>query len=199
MLIIGLTGSIGMGKSETAAMFRRLGVPVFDADAVVHELYDTGGAAVAPVAAQFPDAVRDDRIDRQKLATLVLNDTEAIAVLEDIVHPLVRRREIRFLENARTAGKDIVVLDIPLLFESGGEGRVDKIVVVSAPQPVQRARVLARPGMTEAKYDAIVGKQMPDREKRERADYVVDTSVSLDDAFAQVSRIVAQLRGQTQL
>lgn len=194
MRIIGLTGSIGMGKSETAAMFKRLGIPVFDADAAVHDLYDTGGEAVGPVGARFPDAVADARIDRQKLAALVLDDRDAIGALEEIVHPLVRQREREFLDEACTAGCDMVVLDIPLLFESGGEDRVDAIIVVSAPAAIQRQRVMARPGMTAAKYDAIVLKQMPDREKRVRADYVVETGVSLEDAFAQVSRIVSQLR-----
>ncbi len=197
MLIIGLTGSIGMGKSETAAMFRRLDIPVFDADAVVHELYEAGGEAVGPIAEHFPEAVHEAAVDRQKLAMLVLGDRDAIGILEGIVHPLVREREKDFLAKARDAGREMVVLDIPLLFESGGEGRVHKIIVVSAPASVQRTRVLARPGMTPSKFEAILEKQMPDSKKRERADFVVDTSVSLEDAFAQVSRIVAQLRSDS--
>ena len=194
MVILGLTGSIGMGKSETANMFRRLDIPVFDADLAVHELYGPGGEAVAPVGEAFPGSVADGAIDRQSLGRLVLGDAAAIERLEAIVHPLVRARQTAFVEQARTRGDDIVVLDIPLLFETGGRDRVDKIVVVSAPADVQRERVLARPGMTEQKFEAILSHQVPDAEKRRLADYIVDSSRGLDDAFAQVERIVADLR-----
>lgn len=194
MIIIGLTGSIGMGKTETARMFERLGVPVFDADKAVHELYGPGGAAVAPVEAVFPGVVADGAVDRVALAARVLGDAAAVRRLEAIVHPLVQEMRRQFLDSARAQGRDLVVVDIPLLFETGGEARVDKVVVVSAPPELQRQRVLARPGMTEEKYEAILARQTPDEEKRRRADFVVDTSVGLDHAFAQVERIVATLR-----
>lgn len=194
MIVIGLTGSIGMGKTETARMFERLGVPVFDADKAVHQLYGPGGAAVGPVGAAFPGVVVDSAIDRQALAARVLGDDSSVRRLEQIVHPLVQDMRRRFVETARAEGRDMIVVDIPLLFETGGESRVDRIVVVSAPAAVQRARVLARPGMTEEKYLAILARQMPDEEKRKRADFVVDSSVGLDHAYAQVERIVADLR-----
>ena len=194
MVILGLTGSIGMGKSETANMFRKLDIPVFDADTAVHELYGRGGEAVAPVGEAFPGSVIAGEIDRQVLGQLVLGDAAAVQRLEAIVHPLVRARQMTFIADARPAGHKIVVLDIPLLFETGGEDRVDKIVVVSAPADVQRERVLARPGMTEEKFEAILSHQVPDAEKRSRADYIVDSSRGLADAFAQVERIVANLR-----
>ncbi|WP_137388664.1 dephospho-CoA kinase [Rhodoligotrophos defluvii] len=194
MIKIGLTGSIAMGKSATADMFRRLGIPVFDADAVVHELYRRGGEAVAPVAALFPEAVTNGAVDRTALGKAVLGDEAKIKALEAIVHPLVRAREAAFLLQAENAGEDLVVLDIPLLFESGQHGRVDCIVVVSAPAEVQRQRALARPGMTESKLQAIRARQLPDEEKRARADFVVDSSRGLDDAFEQVRSIVATLR-----
>lgn len=194
MVILGLTGSIGMGKSETANMFRRLDIPVFDADLAVHELYGPGGEAVAPVGEAFPGSVTGGAVDRQALGQLVLGDAAAIERLEAIVHPLVRARQTAFIKQARARGDDIVVLDIPLLFETGGRNRVDKIVVVSAPVDVQRERVLARPGMTAEKFEAILSHQVPDAEKRSQADYIVDSSRGLDDAFVQVERIVADLR-----
>ena len=196
MLKLGLTGSIGMGKTETAKMFVRLGIPVFDADATVHRLYETGGAAVAAVEDAFPGVTAHGAVDRQELGRRVLSDGQAIARLEAIVHPLVRDEQNRFLENARNAGADIVVLDIPLLFETEGEDRVDRIVVVSAPGPIQRQRVLDRDGMTAEKLDAILAKQTPDAEKRARADFVVMTDKGLDDAFEQVKAIVDSLRRQ---
>ncbi len=194
MIVLGLTGSIGMGKTATAGMFRQLGIPVFDADAAVHDLYAPGGDAVTPVGEAFPGAIVDGAVNRDALSKAVLDDPSAVRKLESIVHPLVRKMQTRFIDAARDGGHDIVVLDIPLLFESGGAGRVDRIVVVSAPADVQKDRVLARPGMTEEKFLAILSHQMPDEEKRARADFIVDSSRGLDDALRQVERIVAQLR-----
>lgn len=194
MLLIGLTGSIGMGKSETAKMFARHGVPVCDSDATVHALYDIGGAAVAPVGELFPAAVVDGRVDRERLSREVVGNVPALRKLEAVVHPLVAMAQRAFLERAAASGARMVVLDIPLLFETGGEKRVDVTVVVSAPADVQRARVLARPGMTAEKLDAILAKQMPDAEKRARADFVVDTSKGLAHAEAQVVAIIDALK-----
>lgn len=194
MLVVGLTGSIAMGKSETARMFARLGYPVFDADAVVHRLYDTGGAAAPLIAQEFPSAVSDDKVDRPLLAELVTGKPEALARLETIVHPLVRREQHKFLEAARTAGHSVAVLDIPLLFETGRDKDVDVVVVASAPEDVQKARMLDRPGMTQEKLSAILARQLPDSEKRRRADFVVDTSKGLDVAFEQVRAIADQLK-----
>lgn len=196
MLLVGLTGSIGMGKSETAKMFARLGVPVYDADSAVHTLYDKGGDAVAPIAAVFPDAVRDGAVDRTRLSALVVGKPESLARLEAIVHPLVHAEQARWLDARAAEGHSMVVLDIPLLLEGGGRARVDVIVVVSAPADLQRARVLARPGMTPEKFDAILLKQMPDDVKRTHADFVVDTSQGLDHAFAQVQKIVDVLKNR---
>lgn len=196
MLLIGLTGSIGMGKSETAKMFARLGLPVYDADAAVHRLYQAGGAAVAPIEAAFSGVTKDGAIDRTALGQRVLNDREAMKRLETIIHPLVGQSQMDFLFAAEDDGAAAVVLDIPLLFETGGETRVDVTVVVSAPAEVQRARVLARPGMTPEKFEAILAKQMPDAEKRAKADFVVDTGLGLEHAFAQTSAIVAALKGR---
>lgn len=193
MWILGLTGSIGMGKSATAAMFRALGVPVHDADAAVHALYR--GAAVAPVEVAFPGVVRDGAIDRAALSARVLSDSQAMRRLEAIVHPLVRGEEDAFLARARAAGARLVVLDIPLLFETGGSARTHAVAVVSAPKAVQRARVLGRAGMTEEKFEAIVAKQMPDAEKRRRAHFVIDTARGLDAARHQVEGIVRALAG----
>lgn len=189
---LGLTGSIGMGKSTTAQIFREFGVPVHDADAAVHAIY--GEEGIEPVEAAFPGVAIGGRIDRTLLGTKVLGDDAAMKRLEAIVHPLVRARELAFLERAAKAGNDIAVLDIPLLFESGAEGRVDAIVVVTAPESVQRARVLARPGMTEEKFAAILARQMPDSEKRRRADYLIDTGHGLDHARAEVEKLLATLR-----
>ena len=192
MIVLGLTGSIGMGKSTTATMFREAGVPVHDADETVHCLYS--GAAAPLIEARFPGVVTDGTVDREKLAKIVLGNTEAIRALEKIVHPLVRQASQEFLESNREAGTPIVVLDIPLLFETAGEGRVDKIVVVSAPADVQRERVLARPGMSVEKFEAILARQVPDAEKRKRADFVIDTGQGLDVARAQVTALVEELR-----
>jgi dephospho-CoA kinase len=197
MLIIGLTGSIGMGKSATTKMFAEAGVPVYEADQAVHRLYEA--EAVAPVEAAFPGVAVDGRIDRERLAKLVLNNPEALARLEQIVHPMVRERQRRFLADSAAAGARIAVLDIPLLLETGGDARVDVVVVASAPAEVQRARVLGRPGMTAEKLDAILAKQMPDAEKRRRAHFVVDTSRGFDSARDQVRgilRAVTMIRGR---
>jgi dephospho-CoA kinase len=196
MLLIGLTGSIGMGKSETARMFARLGLPVYDADAAVHRLYAVGGAAVDPIEAAFPGVAKDGAIDRAALSAHVLNDPLAMRRLEAIIHPLVGQAQLDFLHEAEQAGASKVVLDIPLLFETGGEGRVDVTVVVSAPPDIQRARVLARPGMTVEKFESILAKQKPDAEKRAKAAFVVETGLGLDHAFAQTSAIVAALEGR---
>jgi len=188
MFILGLTGSVGMGKSTTAGFFADAGVPVHDADAVVHRLYE--GAAVPAIEAAFPGTTDAGKVDRNKLAARVLGDDAALKRLEAIIHPLVQEAEALTLSDAQTRGEKVVVLDIPLLFETGGDRRVDAVVVVSAPADVQRARVLRRPGMTEEKFAAILAKQMPDAEKRRRADFVVDTSRSLDEARAQVRAIL---------
>lgn len=194
MIVLGLTGSIGMGKSTTAAMFEAEGVPVYDSDAAVHALYATGGAAVAPVETAFPGVVTDGAIDRAKLSARVVGDPEALAKLEAIVHPLVGAHRIGFFDKARAEGHEIVVLDVPLLFETGGQKSVDKVVVVSAPPEVQRARVLARPEMTPEKFEAILARQLPDAEKRARADFVIDTGQGVDHAREQVRDLLTLLR-----
>ncbi len=196
MKIIGLTGSIGMGKSTTAAMFREAGIPVYDADAAVHDLYDVGGAAVGPVGEAFPGVVKDGRVDREALRQRVLGQPEELKRLNAIVHPLVGLDRVGFLKNAEADGCDWVVFDVPLLFETGGHANVDAVVVVSAPPEMQRERVLARPGMTPERLDAILAQQMADAEKRARAHYVVDTGRGLDAAREQVAAIVAELRGK---
>jgi len=196
MFILGLTGSIGMGKSTTGRFFADAGVPVHDSDAVVHALYE--GEAVAAVAAAFPGTAVDGRIDRAKLAAQLLGNPDAIKRLEAIVHPLVRAATQRFLDAQAARGARVVVLDIPLLFETGGERRVDAVVVVSAPPDVQRARVLGRSGMTAERLDTLLARQMSDAEKRARAHFVVDSSRSFDSARAQVHgilRAVAALPG----
>ena len=194
MLIIGLTGSIGMGKSTAAARFRFNGVPVIDADALVHKLYE--GEAVAPVEAAFPGVTVEGRIDRQRLSAKLLAAPEGFKTLERIVHPLVFQVERRELHAAKAAGASMAVLEIPLLFEGGGERRCDVTVVVSATAELQRVRVLARPGMTPEKLEAILARQISDAEKRKRADFVVDTSGDIASTEAQVDRIVVSLRGR---
>jgi dephospho-CoA kinase len=189
MFILGLTGSVGMGKSTTAKFFAEEGVPVHDADAVVHRLYE--GEAVAAIEAAFPGTTVVGKVDRNLLAIRVLNDAGALRRLEAIVHPLVHAAERRLLAEAEARGEKVALLVIPLLFETGGDRRVDAVVVVSAPADVQRARVLERPGMTIEKLEAILAKQMPDAEKRRRADFVVDTSQGLEPARAQVRAILA--------
>jgi dephospho-CoA kinase len=195
MIVIGLTGSVGMGKSATARMFAEAGIPVHDADAAVHRLYE--GDAVAPIEAAFPGVTSAGKVDREKLGARVLNDAAALKRLESIVHPLVRLEESRFLEAAAAGGAHSAVLDIPLLFETGADQRVDVVVVVSAPFDEQRSRVLARPGMTEAKFESVLAKQLPDAEKRARADFVVDTSQGFDSARAQVRGILQALESRT--
>ena len=188
MFILGLTGSIGMGKSATAKMFAEEGVPVHDADAVVHRLYD--GEATPQIEAVFPGTTKDGKVDREKLGKRVLGDAAAIKRLEQIVHPLVGAASARFLAEAERKGAPVAVLDVPLLFETGGDARCDAVVVVSAPADVQRTRAFERPGMSEGKLAAILAKQMPDAEKRARADFVVDTSKGFDAARAQVRDIL---------
>jgi dephospho-CoA kinase len=191
MFILGLTGSLGMGKSATAKMFADAGVPVHDADAAVHRLYE--GEATPLVEAAFPGTTAGGKVDRDKLARRVLGDSAAIKRLESIVHPLVAAAREKFLSEAERKGAKVAVLDIPLLFETGGEKRCDAVVVVSAPAAVQHARVFERPGMTEQKFAAILAKQMPDADKRARADFVVDTSRGFDAARAQVRDILDRI------
>lgn len=194
MIVLGLTGSIGMGKSTTAQMFVAEGVPVYDADAAVHALYARGGAAVQPVEAAFPGVVVDGAVDRARLSARVVGHPEALKALEAIVHPLVGAHRAGFFKAAAKAGVDIVVLDIPLLYETGGDRTVDKVVVVSAPAELQRQRVLARPGMDAAKFEAILARQTPDADKRARADFVIDTGQGLDRARQQVRDLLTRLR-----
>lgn len=194
MIILGLTGSIGMGKSATSEMFRAEGVPVYDADAAVHALYAKGGAAVAPLAEVFPSAVIDGAVDRTVLSSLVIGKPDEIKKLEMIVHPLVGMQQRNFLEENRAKGTPIVVLDIPLLLEGQGRRMVDAIAVVSAPAEMQRERVLARPGMTQEKFAEILKKQMPDADKRAAADFVIDTGRGFDYAREQVRQVLGALR-----
>ena len=193
-LKVGLTGSIGMGKSETAKLFARLGLPVFDADAAVHALYAPGGEGAAVLAGRFPEAVSAGAVDRLRLAAIVAADPSALAALEALVHPLVRKREERFMDAARARNDEIVILDIPLLFETGRFKDMDAIVVVSAPEAVQRERVLKRVGMTLEKFEAIRARQVPDVDKRAKADFVIETDKGLEDALGQVKRVAAELR-----
>ena len=194
MIILGLTGSIGMGKTTAANMFADNGVPVYSADDAVHQLYS--GRAAPLIEAAFPGAVVDGTVDRTKLSSAVLGKPEALKKLESIIHPLVHEEEAAFLARARADGTDIALIDIPLLFETGGQSRVDKVAVVSAPADIQRERVLSRAGMTEAKFEAILARQMPDAEKRARADFVIDSSGDFDETRAQIKAIIAELRGK---
>ncbi|KAA0968249.1 dephospho-CoA kinase [Aureimonas fodinaquatilis] len=191
MVILGLTGSIGMGKSTTADMFAELGVPIHSADAAVHAIYSGPDAKL--IEKQFPGTVIDGVVDRGKLAAQVLDRPEALSILEKLVHPLVRQAETEFLKQAREAGRTLVVLDIPLLFETGREAAVDAVLVVTAPADVQRQRVFARPGMTLEKLRNILARQMPDEEKRQKADFIIDTSLGLDHARKEVASIVNEL------
>lgn len=192
--LLGLTGSIGMGKSTTSEMFRAEGVPVYDADQAVHRLYS--GAAAPEIEAAFPGVVVAGVVDRARLSAAVLGEPEALARLEAIIHPLVRAEEQGFLAQCRKEGAAVAVLDIPLLFETGGESRCDAVVVVTAPAAVQRARVLARPGITEDKLEAILARQMPDVEKRRRAHFLVDTARGLLAARRQVHSILVAVAGR---
>jgi dephospho-CoA kinase len=191
MIILGLTGSIGMGKSTTAKMFAEEDVPVHDADATVHALYS--GKAAPLIEETFPGTVRNGTVDRSELGKRVVGNAEAMKKLEAIVHPLVREAELAFLEHARAEKHPLAVLDIPLLFETGGEERVDYVAVVTAPAKVQRERVMARPGMTEERFEGLLAKQMPDAEKRSRADFLIDTSHGMEAAQAKVRDIVGVL------
>ena len=190
MVVIGLTGSVGMGKSTTARFFAEAGVPVHDADLTVHQLYT--GEAAPLIEALFPGVTGRGGVDRTRLAARVLADPEALCRLEGIVHPLVRREELKFLDAAEKAGAPVAVLDIPLLFETGGDRRVDAVVVATAPAATQRVRAFERADMTEAKFQVLLAKQMPDAEKRRRADFVVDTSQGFDSARTQVHAILRQ-------
>lgn len=193
MIKLGLTGSIGMGKSTTTQMFAARGIPCHDADAMVHHLY--AGRAAPLIEAAFPGTVVDGKVDRTLLSPMVLGKPEAMKRLEAIIHPLVREEEIAFLEKARKAGSRAVVLDIPLLFETGGDRRVDASIVVTADADVQRERVLARPGMTADRFDAILSKQMPDAEKRRRAHFMIDTGLGLESAGRSVAAILRAVAG----
>lgn len=197
MIRLGLTGSIGMGKTTTGHMFIERNCPLFDADACVHNLYND--AAIPLIEAAFPGAVDDEGVNRKVLSELILDDPAAIACLEAIIHPLVREEEENFLALAELDGADIAVLDIPLLFETGAEKKCDYIVVVTASAAIQRERVLARPDMTEEKFKAILARQTPDSEKRARADYLVDTSDGLASAERQVDAIIEDLRKRVEL
>lgn len=192
MIILGLTGSIGMGKSTAAKMFEAEGIPIYSADAAVHKLYS--GKAAPLIEQSFPGTVDTGTVNRSKLAAAVLGDNAAMKKLEAIVHPLVTEEEQLFLEQNRQHGEKLVLLDIPLLFESGKENRVDKIIVVSAPSHIQRERVLAREGMSEAKLDAILARQLDDKDKRQRADYIIDTNVSFEAMREQIQNIIDDVR-----
>lgn len=189
--LIGLTGSIGMGKSTTAAMFAEAGVPVWDADAAVHRLYAPGGAAVAPISAKWPETLVNGGISREALSDLISQKQDVLKDIEAIVHPLVAADRARFV--AETPSQ-FLLLDIPLLFETGGDAKVDAVVVVSVDAKTQRDRVLARPGMTEARFEAILAKQMPDTEKRARADFIIETQ-TLDSARAGVNAVLSAIKG----
>ena len=197
MLVIGLTGSIGMGKSTVARRFAANGIAVCDADAEVHKLYAAGGAAVAPIEAAFPGVTGPDGIERPKLAAALLKDPSGFKRLEAIVHPLVHAAERDFLRSEHARGAAMAVVEIPLLYEGGNEKRMDVVVVVSAPAEMQRARVLERPGMTPEKLEQILSRQVPDAVKRSNADFVVDTGVSMAETEAEVDRVIATLRGRT--
>ncbi|WP_306259278.1 dephospho-CoA kinase [Pararhizobium sp. IMCC21322] len=191
MLVLGLTGSIGMGKSTTANLFHEEGVPVFDADAAVHDLYQ--GAAVPEIGKRFPNAVKNGIVDRAALAQSVIGHADALADLEKIIHPLVRAAELDFIQHHRDHRSKFVLLDIPLLFESGGDALCDKIIVVTAPADVQRERVLARDGMTPEKYDGLLARQMSDADKRAKADFIVFTDKGIEDARQQIRKVLQNL------
>jgi len=191
MLILGLTGSIGMGKSTTAKLFAEAGVPVYDADATVHKIYE--GEAAPAIEAAFPGTTVDGKVDRAQLSAKVVHDPSAIKRLEEIVHPMLRAYHQKFLDDAQRSGAPVAVVDVPLLFETGGEKRVDAVVVVTTSPELQRQRILARDDMTDEKLDAILARQMPDAEKRKRADFIVDTSHGLKPVRAQIRDILDQV------
>jgi len=195
MIILGLTGSVGMGKTTAAQMFKDAGAAIFDADAQVHKLYAKGGAAVPILRAVFPDVIIDGAIDRARLSVHLQKDPLQIKVLESFIHPMVAQARAETISKAVDEGRKVLVIDVPLLFETGGEKLVDKTVVVSAPALVQRARVLAREGMSVEKLDMILSRQMPDAEKKTRADYVIDTNKGLDFTREQVQKIMKELTG----
>lgn len=191
MLLLGLTGSIGMGKSTTAKLFVEAGVPVYDADATVHRVYESEAAPAMEAA--FPGSTVDGKVDRQKLSAMVVNNPEAMTRLEKVVHPMLRSHQLKFLSDAEKSGAPVAVLDIPLLFETGGENRVDAVVVVTTTPELQRARILERDNMTPDKLDAILARQLPDAEKRKRADFVVDTSHGLEPVRQRIKEILAEV------
>ncbi|MCG8494304.1 MAG: dephospho-CoA kinase [Sneathiellales bacterium] len=191
---LGLTGSIGMGKSTVGKMFEKMGLPLYNVDARIHDLYEPGGIAVDPVGEIFPEAIIDGRVDRPTLSRLVVGNDKAIKKLEKIVHPLVGQDRHEFISKAEQEGHAFVLLDVPLIFETGGEKNFDHIIVVSAPENVQKKRVLARDDMTEEKFEAILARQLPDAEKRKRADFVIDTNCSEEETFDQVKALVEKLR-----
>ncbi len=195
MIVLGLTGSIGMGKSTTAKLFAEAGVPVYDADATVHRLYE--GEAVAAIEAAFPGTTADGKVDRNRLSARVVHDPAAMRRLEEIVHPMLGASRRKFLHDAEQSGAAVAVVDVPLLFETGGENRVDAVVVVTTTPEIQRQRILERPNMTDEKLDAIMARQMPDAEKRKRANFVVDTSHGLDPVRAQIRDILDQAAKMT--
>lgn len=197
MIVLGLTGSIGMGKTTTANLFRALGCPVFDADAAVHSLYGKGGKAVPLIKAVFSDAVKDGEVVRPKLGIHMRADPLNLQVLESFIHPMVGELRADFLQQAEASGADIVVLDVPLLFETGGDAHVDKIAVVTAPHYIQRERVMARPGMTKALFKTLLSRQTPDIEKRRRADYLIFSDQGLPFAREQVQKILEELRSKS--
>jgi dephospho-CoA kinase len=190
MIILGLTGSIGMGKSTTAKLFAEAGVPVYDADAAVHRLYE--GEAAAAIEAAFPGATADGKVDRNRLSAQVVHDPSAIKRLEQVVHPMLGASRQKFLDEAERSGAPVAVVDVPLLFETGGEKRVDAVVVVTTTPEIQRQRILARDNMTGEKLDAILARQLPDAEKRKRANFIVDTSHGLDPVRARIRDILDQ-------
>lgn len=192
MVVLGLTGSIGMGKSTTAKLFIEAGVPVYDADATVHQLYE--GEAVAAIEAAFPGTTVNGKVDRTLLSPKVVHDAEAMKRLESIVHPMLRAHHQKFLDDAERSGAPVAVVDIPLLYETGGENRVDAVLVVTTAPETQRERILARDGMTPEKLDAILTRQVPDAEKRKRADFVVDTSHGLEPVRTQIREILERAR-----
>ena len=191
MIKVGLTGSIGMGKSTVASMFKKLGYPVQNADDIVHKLYS--GQAVQPIQKLFPSAIVNHQVDRKKLAQLVANDPAKFKQLEAIVHPLVRKEEQKFFIDAERSGANLAVIDIPLLFETNSEDRFDVILVVSADEKVQQDRVLSREGMTEVLFKTILSKQMPDKEKRKRSHFIIDTNVSIEETFSQIEAIAKEI------
>lgn len=195
MLLLGLTGSIGMGKSTTAKLFAEAGVPVYDADATVHMLYE--GEAVPAIEAAFPGTTANGKVDRNKLSARVVHDPAAMKRLEEIVHPMLGASRQKFLREAEQSGAPVAVVDVPLLFETGGENRVDAVVVVTTTPEIQRQRILARPNMTDEKLDAILARQMPDAEKRKRAHFVVDTSHGLDPVRARIRDILDEAAKMT--